>query len=91
MELANIAGNMNTVPGDKSALVPGGLRVGTPAMTSRGFDEKDFEKVASFIDRGVKIAHEVNTKAGGLCLSPVLWLSVLENDCFFFFFQLAAN
>ena len=62
------AGTKNTVPGDKSALVPGGIRVGTPAMTSRGFDEKDFEQVASFIDRGVKIAHEVHAKAGGLCL-----------------------
>lgn len=31
--------------GDTSALVPGGLRMGSPALTSRGFVEKDFEKV----------------------------------------------
>ena len=44
LELAHIAANKNTVPGDVSALVPGGLRVGTPALTTRGFTEADFEK-----------------------------------------------
>ena len=39
MEAAHIAANKNTVPGDKSALVPGGIRMGTPALTSRGFAE----------------------------------------------------
>ena len=29
----------NTIPGDKSAMNPNGLRVGTPAMTSRGLME----------------------------------------------------
>ena len=33
-EIGNIALNKNTVPGDKSAMNPGGMRVGTPAMTS---------------------------------------------------------
>ena len=51
LELAHIAANKNTVPGDKSALVPGGLRMGAPALTSRGFTEADFEKVAEFVDR----------------------------------------
>ena len=36
--------------GDVSALVPGGLRMGTPALTTRGFNEKDFVKARS---RGV--------------------------------------
>ena len=49
LELAHIACNKNTVPGDVSAMVPGGLRIGTPALTSRGFLEKDFEAVADFI------------------------------------------
>ena len=36
---------------------PGGVRVGTPALTSRGLDEADFEhRVADFLDRGTKIA-----------------------------------
>ena len=51
LELAHVAANKNTVPGDKSALVPGGLRMGAPALTSRGFTEADFEKVAEFVDR----------------------------------------
>jgi len=49
LELANIAANKNTIPGDKSAFVPGGLRVGTPAMTSRGLLESDFEKSCSLL------------------------------------------
>ncbi|KAG0085358.1 glycine hydroxymethyltransferase shm1 [Podila epicladia] len=64
LELVNIASNKNTVAGDKSAMVPGGIRVGTPAMTSRGLDEKDFAKVAGFIDRAVQIAKDANGKVG---------------------------
>merc|ERR1712167_95743 len=56
LELASIALNKNTVPGDKSAFIPGGIRVGTPALTSRGFEEAHFEEVAEFIHRGVGIA-----------------------------------
>eukprot|EP00948_MAST-09A_sp_MAST-9A-sp1_P001411 g1411.t1 len=56
LELANIATNKNTVPGDKSALVPGGLRIGTPAMSSRGLTEEDFVTVAQLIDRGCQLA-----------------------------------
>jgi len=64
LELASIALNKNTVPGDKSALVPGGIRLGTPAMTTRGFQEKDMDTVAGFIDRGVQIAKSIQTQAG---------------------------
>lgn len=63
LELINIAANKNTVPGDKSALVPGGLRVGTPAMTTRGFEKEDFVKVAKYIERAVDIAKEVKQAA----------------------------
>ena len=45
LELANVAANKNTVPGDKSALTPGGIRFGAPALTSRGFTEEDFVQV----------------------------------------------
>lgn len=50
LDLLNIFGNKNTVPGDKSALNPGGYRAGTPAMTTRGLEEQDFIKVANFMD-----------------------------------------
>ncbi|KAI9173084.1 Serine hydroxymethyltransferase, cytosolic [Blastocladiella emersonii ATCC 22665] len=59
LELANVATNKNTVPGDTSALIPGGLRMGTPAMTTRGATEKDFVEVAKFIDRAVHVATDV--------------------------------
>lgn len=62
LELACIATNKNTVPGDTSALQPGGIRMGTPALTSRGFVEDDFAKVAHFFDRAVKITAEVKEK-----------------------------
>ena len=65
MEMAHIAVNKNTVPGDTSALVPGGIRIGTPALTSRGFQEADFEKVADFLDRAVTIAQAVDGKSKG--------------------------
>jgi glycine/serine hydroxymethyltransferase len=37
-------------------MVPGGLRMGSPALTSRGFVESDFDQVADFVDRAIKIA-----------------------------------
>ena len=65
LERANVALNKNTVPGDKSALIPGGIRVGTPALTSRGLEEGHFDQVAEFIHRGVGIAKEINATASG--------------------------
>lgn len=44
--------NFLTVPGDKSAFNPSGIRLGTPALTTRGFVEKDIEQVAKFIHEG---------------------------------------
>ncbi len=63
-ELVNIVCNKNTVPKDKSAMNPSGLRVGAPAMTSRGFLESDFEQVAAFIDRAIKLANRVQQEQG---------------------------
>jgi glycine hydroxymethyltransferase len=59
LDLVSITLNKNSVAGDQSAVVPGGIRVGTPALTTRGFKEEDFKRVAEFIDRGVKIALEL--------------------------------
>ncbi|CAO4369043.1 unnamed protein product [Caenorhabditis nigoni] len=64
LDLAHIACNKNTCPGDVSALRPGGIRLGTPALTSRGFKEQDFEKVGDFIHEGVQIAKKYNAEAG---------------------------
>ncbi|TGZ76508.1 SHMT-domain-containing protein [Ascodesmis nigricans] len=64
LELAGIVTNKNTVPGDRSAMKPGGLRLGSPAMTTRGMDEKDFARIAEALDRGVQIARMVDGKVG---------------------------
>jgi len=64
LELAHIAVNKNTVPGDVSALVPGGVRMGAPALTTRGFTEKDFEKVVELFDEAVQIAVELKGQCG---------------------------
>lgn len=51
--------------GDKSALVPGGIRIGSPAMTTRGLSEKDFVAVADFIKEGVEITIEAKKVVPG--------------------------
>lgn len=51
--------NKNTIIGDKSAVTPGGVRIGTPAVTSRGYKEADMKKVAEFIDRAVRLSIKI--------------------------------
>jgi len=63
-EQASIVLNKNTIPGDKSAMNPNGLRVGTPAMTSRGLMEDDFVRIGEFIGSAVDIAAEVQKESG---------------------------
>ncbi|KAL4925903.1 serine hydroxymethyltransferase-domain-containing protein [Aspergillus undulatus] len=63
LELCGVASNKNTVPGDKSALKPGGLRLGTPAMTTRGFQPEDFRRVADIVDRAVTITQKLDKSA----------------------------
>ena len=60
----SFAVNKNTCPGDKSALRPGGLRIGAPALTTRMMKTKDFEQVADFIDRGIQLGLEVQKVSG---------------------------
>lgn len=59
-ESVSISCNKNTVPGDTSALSPGGVRLGTGALTMRGMKEADMEKVAAFLDNAVKLAQAIN-------------------------------
>jgi len=63
-EQASITLNRNCVHGDVSALSPGGVRIGAPAMTTRGAKEVDFEKIAGFLDRCCQIALKVQSQAG---------------------------
>lgn len=65
LERINIAANKNTVPGDKSALYPSGLRVGTPAMTTRGFGPDEFARVADYFQKAVEIALRLKSTESG--------------------------
>lgn len=64
LEACSIACNKNTCPGDRSALRPSGLRLGTPALTSRGLLEKEFQKVAQFIHRGIELTLQIQNDVG---------------------------
>ncbi len=49
LDLAGVVVNRNTIPGDKSAAAPSGIRLGTPWITQRGFDEKKCRQLADII------------------------------------------
>ena len=55
LDAVGITANKNTVPRDpQSALVTSGLRLGTPAATTRGLKEDDFEQIAEVIATVIK-------------------------------------
>ena len=52
LDKAGITVNKNTIPFEKlSPMVASGIRIGTPAVTTRGFDENDMDKIANWINR----------------------------------------
>merc|ERR1711988_2004831 len=63
-EAASISLNRNAVHGDKSALSPGGVRIGTPAMTTRGCGAEEFKKIGEFLDRACTISLKIQEKKG---------------------------
>lgn len=55
LDQANITANKNTIPGDpQKPFVTSGIRLGTPAATSRGLKEEDFDQVAEAIAEVIK-------------------------------------
>ena len=52
LDEVHITANKNTVPGEpRSPFVTSGVRIGTPAVTTRGFGPEEMVKIASFIER----------------------------------------
>ncbi|VVU94352.1 Serine hydroxymethyltransferase [seawater metagenome] len=62
----DISINKNSVPGDTSALVPGGIRLGSAALTTRGLEESDFEQVGYFLNEVIKLAIDINKNTKNL-------------------------
>ncbi len=61
MDVAHMTANKNTIPGEKSSpYYPSGLRLGTPALTTRGFKEVDMVHVADWI---VRVIHHIEGDA----------------------------
>ena len=59
LDAAHITANKNTIPNDpQKAFVTSGIRLGTPAATSRGLNTEDFDKVAEAIATVIKKGEE---------------------------------
>jgi glycine hydroxymethyltransferase len=77
---AGIVLNANTVPGEtRSPFNPSGIRAGTPALTTRGFDEEDIAEVGDLIYRVVDnhddgdVIAEVSDRVDELCAEHPLY------------------
>lgn len=71
---AGITVNKNTVPNDpRSPFVTSGLRVGTPAVTTRGFREKEMYQIAQWMSEvmdnlhDIRIQEKIREAAAALC------------------------
>jgi len=66
LEAAHIYGNKQTIPFDpRPPFYPSGFRIGTPAVTTRGMQEKEMKTIAGFINEGVEIARQLNVAGIG--------------------------
>ncbi len=64
LEQANITCNKNGIPGDpQSPTITSGIRLGTPAATTRGFKEVEFRQVGQMIVSVLKAAVQGNSEA----------------------------
>ena len=74
LELVGITANKNTVPNDKqSPFVTSGIRLGTAAVTTRGFDEEAMSEIADIIAQAINnsenetVLNELKAKSKALC------------------------
>ncbi|KAJ7946606.1 Serine hydroxymethyltransferase [Quillaja saponaria] len=65
-EMCHMTLNKIAIYGDNGTIIPGGVRIGTPAMTSRGCLEADFETIAEFLFRAAQIANVAQREHGKL-------------------------
>ncbi len=86
LDLAGITVNKNAVPfDDKSPLITSGIRIGTPAITTRGMKKAHMVTVAEFIDKVIvnrsnsQILTQVSNEVKSLCLSFPLYPDLISN------------
>jgi glycine hydroxymethyltransferase len=76
LEAAGITVNKNTIPFDtKPPLVASGIRVGTPALTTRGMGEAEMKTIAGFMDR---VLSSVTGKGKAAAADPAVLAAVRE-------------
>ena len=87
LQAADITVNKNMVPfDDQSPFVTSGIRVGTPAMTSRGFGPDEFERVVEMMDRilanptNEDVQKEVRGEVSALCQAFPLYDFVVAGE-----------
>ncbi len=80
LDKIHITVNKNTIPNEtESPMVASGIRIGSPAMTSRGLKEKDFVEIARIIDKALrnlgdeKVYKELNKKVKEITDKYPLW------------------
>ena len=80
LDIAGLVTNRNTIPGDKSALNPSGIRMGTPWVTQRGLKEAEMVEIADIIADLLKATtpYTLEVRKGDLSRAKVDFL-VLEN------------
>ncbi|KAG0175609.1 Serine hydroxymethyltransferase, cytosolic [Apophysomyces sp. BC1034] len=77
-EMVQITINKNSIAGDKSAVTPGGVRLGASALTSRSLKEEDFVKVGEYLHRTVQIASKVQAQCGSKLMKD--FVAALEGN-----------
>ncbi|KAJ9538234.1 hypothetical protein OSB04_030967 [Centaurea solstitialis] len=76
-EMCHITVNKIAIFDDNGTLVAGGVRIGTPAMTSRGCVEADFETMADFLFRAAQITRMMQREHGKMAKA---FMKGLENN-----------
>lgn len=81
-EMSGIAVNKNTVSGDKNALNPSGVRIGTPAMTTRGCDENDMLVIGGFLLECIDICKYAVKQSGtsNTNINMKTFMEIVEKD-----------
>ena len=70
----------NAVSGDASAQVPGGIRIGTAAVTSRDMREDDVRVIANFLHRAVQLALLVQKESGSKLLKDFVRAATVPTE-----------